>query len=42
MATALKEMDREDMVFYANGISNSTIQSVGVWNFEAKELTDYC
>lgn len=39
LATALKEIDKDNIVFYANGISDSTIESIADGNFEAKEIT---
>ncbi len=38
LATALKEIDKKDIVFYANGVSDSTIKSVTDGNFEEKEI----
>ena len=40
LASALKEIDREQVVFYANGISNSTIDSIATDNFEAKQVLE--
>jgi thioester reductase-like protein len=39
LATALKEIDKDNVVFYANGVSDSTIESIADGNFEAKEIT---
>jgi len=38
LAKALKEIDKDDAVFYANGVSNSIIESMADGNFEAKEI----
>lgn len=39
LAKALKEIDSPEVVFYANGVSNSTIKCIENGNFEGKEIT---
>lgn len=38
LATSLREIDRDELVFYANGVSDSTIESIADGNSEAKEI----
>ncbi|MGN6194467.1 MAG: hypothetical protein ACTHOB_05980 [Ginsengibacter sp.] len=38
LATALSEMDKEEIVFYANGVSNSTMENISRGSFEEKEI----
>ena len=40
LANALREMDDEKYLFYANGISNSVLESIPRNNFEIKEIED--
>jgi hypothetical protein len=38
LATSLKEIDKDNVVFYANGVSDSTIENIADGNFEAEEI----
>ena len=40
LANALKEIDDDNYLFYANGISNSVLESIPRNNFEIKEIED--
>jgi dTDP-4-dehydrorhamnose reductase len=41
LGKALKEIDREDIIFYANGVSDSTIESIADGYFEENEITAF-
>ena len=40
LGNALKEIDNDNYLFYANGISNSVLESIPGNNFEIKEIED--
>lgn len=40
LANALKEIDDEKYLFYANGISNSVLENIPKHNFEIKEIEE--
>ena len=40
LANALKKIDKDNYLFYANGISNSVLENISKNNFEIKEIED--